>query len=280
MFELIKRVIIFSPLLIVSIYYLVVLYVLHFSLDSFLFPHVNENITELPQPYLSANSGGDELLIRHYGDTKNKCVIFFPGQHGGIARYQRDLFPYLVKYGVSVFAVSYPGQDDAKGHGRLTELPGLVHSGLAMLKKVCHAKETVFVGRSLGSMVAVQEAVHWQPKGLVLDGITPSLSQAIHTYMENHWYLRPASVLPIRRILRHDVSLRTALNKLNSTKITIFQGSLDVRTPLLPARRAVAGHPNVKFIEVTGARHSNVYLKARVQYVKGIVTLLGTKLKM
>jgi hypothetical protein len=272
-----KRAIIVGLLFAVFAYYLVVVYVLHFSLDAFVLPHARENINVLPPPYLMVSSNGNELLIRRYGNAINRCVIFFPGQHGGIVRYQHDLFPSLVRDGITVFSVSYPGQDGAGGHARLAALPRLIETGLTKLNDVCKIKDAVFIGRSLGSMMAVYQAAHWHPKGLVLDGIAPSLSDAIYTYMGNHWYLRPARVLPIKHILRRDYVLGTVLDQLASTKVIVFQGSLDKRTPLPLAKQAVAGRANVKFIEVPGASHSNVYLKAFAQYIDSIVTLLNAK---
>jgi hypothetical protein len=275
--EVIKRASIIGLLLVVCTYYLAAIYILRFSLDEFVLPPTDDNDIKLPPPYLLVSNSGNELLIRRYGNTKNRCVIFFPGQHGGIARYQSDLFPSLVRHGISVFAVSYPGQDGAKGHGRLSELPGLIETGLTRLESVCDARESVFIGRSLGSMVAVDQAVHWRPRGVVVDGISPSLADAIYTYMENHWYLRPACVLPIQKILRRHYVLGDALDELGSTKVIVFQGSSDVRTPLSLAKRAVAGRDNVRFVKVAGAAHSNSYLKAFSQYIGSVITLLDAK---
>jgi pimeloyl-ACP methyl ester carboxylesterase len=263
--------------LFVCTYYGTILYILRFSLDTFVLPQTNAGAVELVAPYLRVYRNGNAVFVRRYGNATDRCVIFFPGQHGGIERYQHELFEPLVREGISVFAVSYPGQDGAKGQARFSELPGLVDTALAKIDTICRLKHAVFVGRSLGSMVAALQAARWKPKGLVLDGVSPSLSAAIYAHMTTHWYLRPASVLPIAKVLLRDYDLGAALDQLDSTRVIMFQGSLDARTPLLPVRQLVVGRPDMKLIEVDGARHSDTYIKAFPEYLGSIVTLLGSK---
>jgi hypothetical protein len=55
------------------------------------------------------------IRIRQYGSSQLRhCVIFFPGQHGGISTYERNLFPTIKQLGITVYALSYPGQDGAQ----------------------------------------------------------------------------------------------------------------------------------------------------------------------
>lgn len=130
-------------------------YVCHFEIERLLFPtvtwagvHDEQSLHRVPGRH------GNALLVRQYGEPKVGCVVFFPGQHGGVARYQKDMFPAYAANGLAVFAVSYPGQDEAPGRAKLDEIQFLSNKALDFVGEACPLSRTVLVGRSLGSMVA------------------------------------------------------------------------------------------------------------------------------
>ena len=159
----------------------------------------------------------------------------------------------------------------------MDQLPGLLLDALTKVNSICRIQGSVFLGRSLGSMVAAMQSSQWRPRGLVLEGTSPKLSDAIYTYMESLWSLRPTTVLPVSMILKEDYSLKMVLDNLVSTKVIIFQGSADSRTPLLPVKQLIAGRSDTELIEVKGATHANAYMKAMPDYIDKIEGLLNSK---
>lgn len=121
-------------------------------------------------------------------------------------------------------AISYPGQDGARGDGDFENVQGLIQQALSRINQLYSIKDAIFVGRSLGSMVAVIAANKWHPRGLVLEGTSSALSDGIYSFMKSKWFLQPAILLPVKEIIKKDYSLSEGLTKLPNTKIAIFQG--------------------------------------------------------
>ena len=112
---------------------------------------------------------GNQLLVRQYGNTtNNNCIIFFPGRHGGIARYEEEIFYKLDLSNTSLFALSYPGYEGAKGSSSLQSLPSLIHKTLHKIEQEnhCNKTNTVFAARSLGAAIALEVAKDWRPAKL------------------------------------------------------------------------------------------------------------------
>lgn len=248
---------------------------LHYSLDQLVFLHTKaERTTEIGR-YHVTDLNGNEIIVRNYGKGANGCVIFFPGQHGGIRSYEKTLFDPLTERGVAVFALSYPGQDGAKGDGNFNNVQELVKKALTKINRSYPIKDTVFIGRSLGSMVAVLVADQWHPRGLVLEGTAPALSDAVYSYMKSKWYLHPAVLLPVQKIIKKDYSLTETMGKLTSTKITIFQGTNDSLMPLDQLNGIAKEHSNVSFFAVSSGTHSNTYIKSLPMYIETILNMLN-----
>jgi len=179
-----------------------------YRLDRLLFPEVSGFSTATIVAIMSTEQGtSSRMLIREYGTGRLGCVVFFPGQHGGAATYERNLFPLLVAQGVRVFAASYPGQDGAPGRASIAEVNILASKAVALVTSHCGSKHTIVLGRSLGTMVAAYSIGHNPVAGLILISAAPSLSSAINVYVRSHWYLYPFRMLRARSLIRRDYSL-------------------------------------------------------------------------
>jgi hypothetical protein len=211
---------------------------------------------------------GNIILIRRYGAPLRGCVVFFPGQHGGISSYEKTLFPKYVSNGIAVFALSYPGQDGAAGQSDLDEIQHLVQRALRIVGRTCPATRTVFVGRSLGSMLAAYAAGLTHPAGVVLEGAAPSLSSAIIVRLRMHWYLSPISLLPISELLPRDYRLVEGLSDHPPFSVVVFQGTADEQTPIQDLRAPGALPRNSRLIAVDGGTHSNTYNVAMASYIQ------------
>jgi surfactin synthase thioesterase subunit len=253
------------------IYYALAAYMLRFSLDRMVFLHTKPEHTAETGRYHITDSRGNEVLLRYYGKRGNGCVVFFPGQHGKIAVYEKALFAPLIERGITVFTISYPGQNGAKGNGDFDNVWELVDKALARIDEDRPVKDMVFIGRSLGSMAALMAAERWHPRGLVLEGAAPSLVEGVRSYMKAKWYLRPATLLPLRRIIKNDYSLIASGEKLEHTNITVFQGTKDSITPLDKIRELIGASSKFRLFAVDGATHNDTYLRVLPFYIKTVL---------
>ena len=156
----------------VALYFGAASYVLHFQMNRILFP----GTSSFQGPAAEATSrfqskAGNELLVRRYGPANVGCVVFFPGQHGAAAAYS---FTDYTDAGLAVFSLAYPGQDGASGRTDLDEIEGLVGEAIAAVRSECPSTRTVFVGVSLGAMLATYASRDAHPAGLVLTSAAPT----------------------------------------------------------------------------------------------------------
>ncbi|MDD2878809.1 MAG: alpha/beta hydrolase [Rhodoferax sp.] len=256
------------------LYFSAAAYLLHFEIDRFLFPST-------PSPNKPTGSvihkvigrTGNVMLIRRYGAPQLGCVVFFPGQHGGISSYEKNLFPSFMAKGIAVFALTYPGQDDASGRSELSEVQNLTQQALSIVGQTCTPGRTVFVGRSLGAMLAAYAAGVAHPAGLVLDAATPSLSSALVARLRSRWYLAPIAQLPVSRLLSHDYTLMEALSASTPFPVIVFQGTADEQTPIEALRATGAIPEGSRLLVVQGGTHSNTYLLALDAYVQSVLDM-------
>jgi hypothetical protein len=256
-------------------------YVCHFEIEQLLFPTVAwAGVHDEQSLHLVPGRHGNSLLVRQYGKPQVGCVVFFPGQHGGIARYQKDLFPAYAANGLAVFALSYPGQDEAPGRAKLDEIQFLSKKALDVVRAACPLSKTVLVGRSLGSMVAAYATQGIRPAGLILEAAAPSLSSAVLVRLRSHWYLSPLAGLPVSKLLPHDYSLAEALTVTPSFPVVVFQGTADEHTPIGLLRPAGVIPAGARLVPIPGGTHSNTYrlvLKDYVDVALRMIRLGGAK---
>ncbi len=190
--------------------------------------------------------------------------------------YEETLFPSVQKLGIAVYALSYPGQDGAEGRSNAATLLEDVDAALATIQDEtsCQPTDSVFIGRSLGATVAVHAAQRTRPKGLLLDGVAPSLTVAVKAEMRRHAATRPWAFLPVRSLVGNDFELLPLLQALRPIPVVIFQGTEDHVTPFAEIQTAVAGHDNVRFYAVPAGTHNHVYLTVMPEYLKALSELM------
>jgi pimeloyl-ACP methyl ester carboxylesterase len=258
------------------LYFLLPVLLLRFAMDRLTFAAQTNDSTHEDQRYEVKAGGHRSVVIRRYGRANAACVIFFPGQHGGMGTYERSLFPQIESAGAVVFAVSYPGQDGATGASQLRSLTDDVAAALDSFghDTSCIPAQSVFVGRSLGATVALAEAARFSPRGVLLDGVSPDLSGVVHAWFERHPLARGWNMLPVRALLADDFALTGIVTKLPATPVVIFQGTADQVTPFESMRIWAAANPAIRFIPVRGASHENAYLLGRACYLESLKSLL------
>lgn len=256
----------------IGLCYAVVAYGLRFEISRFLFPRTAAFTGSPAEATFRIKSrSGNELLLRRYGQARVGCVVFFPGQHGATAPY--SFAPYI-SAGLAVFAIAYPGQDGASGRTELSEIEGLVGHAIATVGNTCPLDRTVFVGVSLGAMLAAYASHSTEPAGLVLLSAAPSLSSAIRTRLRANWGLAPLSLLPLSRLLTHDYSLGESLKEPSSAQVVIFQGTNDNQTPIELLYRPDILSTGAHVIGVPGGTHSTTFALSQKAQVATILKML------
>lgn len=268
------RTLLFSIAALVLLYFGVGACVLRFALDPFVLPHVGNSVPAAAPLFLRTSSDdGNVMSVRRHGTAKLGCVVFFPGQHGMVSAYQKQLFPDFSAQGIGVLAVAYPGQDGASGTAHLVQILALATQVIATAEARCPNHRVVIYGRSLGAMVAAYVAGRSHPAGLILDSAAPSLSSAIRTRLRSRWYLAPMAVLPVSHLVAHDYSLAEALSNMRSVPAVVFQGTADTQTPL-PALQAAGVPGQLRVVQVSDGTHSNTDILARQLIVQTALAML------
>lgn len=244
-------------------------YLLYTQIPHYLFPHIAlTSKTEEEHELKFYGSLKNELIVREYGQSKEQCMLFFPGRHGGVKKYEKSLFKTFQNNNFKVFALSYPGQDGAKGRVEsIASLINLITQALKAIALNCHPKKTIIYGRSLGATVAVYSVGEIKVAGIILEGVAPSLSMAVNNYLNSKWYLKPLRLFPIKLLLPKNYDLSAPLSILNTTPISIFQGTSDLKTPLIELQQSWSYRDNVLLHAVKNGRHSDTYIRAKNEIV-------------
>ncbi|MFT7559594.1 MAG: hypothetical protein ACI93R_001506 [Flavobacteriales bacterium] len=261
-------------LLAVFLYMLACSIVLRFFLPALVFTDIPDVITHA-DGRMSFWDDDNELLIRHYdaADSQGRCVVFFPGQHGGVVRYEQEIFASLLSNNIDVFYLAYPGYEGAAGKPDFDMLDQLTNAAVERIgaEYNCESSNMVYVGRSLGASIALVAAKKYRPKAVVIDGVASSLSTVIHRRLASFALTKPLLLLPIEKILTTNFNLATLLDgPLKGINLTIFQAENDDSTPYRDIAPIAMKHPNVTLVKIMGADHGNAYLEAGALYFDAI----------
>ncbi|MCF6442927.1 alpha/beta hydrolase [Pseudoalteromonas luteoviolacea] len=268
------------------LYVLMVFIGLRFFLDELVFVTSPDDLTNESFSF-KVSEGKSEALVRVY-QTKNAghCVIFFLGRSGGIQRYEKEIFGYLLESGTNIYAISFPGYDGAAGRSTFSNVKELGNSALVHINKAgsCRLQESVFLGRSLGGAIAVELAVKNPPAGILVDSVAPSLAIAFRAKFKKSWFTTPAAYLPLEVFMAANPSFDQAISKFSS-RVVVLQGSHDLVASYEEIKGAIGTSQNVSVKEVKGATHSNTHIVGRNLYLKELdslfkrVQLQGPELK-
>ncbi len=261
----------------VAIYFSLPSIALRYYLPEIIFKKSN-NIASSEDALYKVSASNNEALIRQYGKPNNKqCAIFFPGRHGGILRYEKEIFEKLKRNGITVFSISYPGYEGATGNADFSSIPITINLALKKIEQQtsCIVGDAVYIGRSLGASVALETAKHIRPKGMVLDSLPLSLAKSIRTKLRDHIITAPLTLLPIEKLVGFDVSTKKALADLGEIPIVVFQGAQDKVTPLEDIEELLNGYDNISLNIIGTASHHDTYVLAGDKYFDAIRRLLA-----
>ena len=254
----------------VCAYFSIGAYLLYSQMPRFLFPHIAlTSKTEELHKFKFYDSLKNELIVREYGQSRKQCILFFPGRHGGVKRYENSLFKSFQNSNFKVFSISYSGQDGAIGQvNNIASLINLITEAMGTISLNCPLEKTIIYGRSLGATVAAHSVGETQVAGIILEGVSPSLSIAVNNYLNSKWYLSPLRALPTGLLLPKDYDLNEPFSLLLTTPVSIFQGTNDSQTPLSQLQKSWSYGDNVSLHIVKTGEHSNTYIQATNEIVK------------
>jgi len=257
-------------LFIIFAYFSIGAYLLYAQMPRYLFPNIVLTAqTEESHQFEFYDAFKNQLLVREYGQDNAQCMVFFPGRHGGVKKYQETIFKAFQKNNFKVFSLSYPGQDGALGQvNNIASLIKLINDAMKVISLNCPPEKTILYGRSLGSAVAMHAVSESKMAGLILESVGPSLSIAVNNYFKSRWYLRPLTILPITLLLPKDYDLNEPLALLKTTPVSIFQGAKDSQTPLKQLQQHWTYGDNVSLHIVKTGEHLNTYSQAINEIIK------------
>ena len=245
-------------------YFSIGAYLLYAQMPRYLFPNIVLTAqTEESHQIEFYDSFTNQLLVREYGQNNAQCMVFFPGRHGGVKKYQETIFKAFQNNNFKVFSLSYPGQDAALGQvNNIASLIKLINDAMDDISLNCSPEKTILYGRSLGAVVALYTVGEAKMAGVILERVGPSLSIAVNNHFNSKWYLRPLTILPIALLLPKDYDLNEPLALLKTTPVSIFQGANDSQTPLKQLQQHWTYGDNVSLHIVKAGEHSNTYSQA------------------
>lgn len=274
--QIIKIVIKFISLF-VLLYVVSISLALKYFLSELVFKKIEEASTNESSRY-AVKHLGDEALIREYISGSGKlCAFYFPGQGGGIPKYEKEIFVHSLERNISIYAISLPGYEGAGGKSTYESVLKMGQMAVEYINDntECKIFESVFIGRSLGSVVALRIAAAVHPKGLLLDSTATSLSVVVRNEMHKKLFLKAASILPIEMLMEFNPRMEDTMEVLSNTPIVIFQGELDTLTPYQGVKEFTKNYNNIEFIKVKDGTHSTTHVAAGVLYFDKLEALLG-----
>ena len=207
------------------------------------------------------------------GHIEAGCVVVFPGQHGLAGGFEEQIAPLMASRGVAVFTASYAS---TPGGPRLTlgQARRFASEVVGRVESRCGPRYVV-VGRSLGSMVAAYAVRSHRPVALLLEGASPSLAMAMRSV------LKPVlgrflvdDLIPLERLLSKNYSLWDALGAGQGFPVTIFQGTLDLQTPITDLTKPGAMPSWIEVVQVEGSDHQATWKALMPQYADRILGAL------
>ncbi|MCR5261284.1 MAG: lysophospholipase [Candidatus Gastranaerophilales bacterium] len=159
---------------------------------------------ELKEVYKPVRLFTKDLVKLHAGylppKDSNTVVLFFHGQSENITKWQ-DTFLFLKKLGVGALFLSYRGH--LKSAGRPSEEGIYIDAETAMqylLEQGFKPENIILWGRSLGSSPAIQTALKYNVKALILESPIENIRQAALSIFSR--YIKLFKILVLKRFIK------------------------------------------------------------------------------
>jgi fermentation-respiration switch protein FrsA (DUF1100 family) len=183
-------------------------------------------------------------------EKNGKIIVLFQGNGGNISHRDAKAAKFTGE-GYGVLLCGYRGY--GQNPGKPTE-EGIYRDARAALKWLekqgYNIGQMVFYGESLGSGVAVQMAVEFQPKHVILEA---PFSSAADVAKKHYFYL------PVDLMMKDRYDSHAKIKNMKAS-LLIIHGVYDGVIPISQGRKLfeAANHPK-EFIAIENAGHNNLY---------------------
>ncbi len=195
-------------------------------------------------------------------------LLWFHGNAGNISHRLENILLLRERLPLNIFIFDYRGY--GRSEGRPTE-EGTYLDGRAALAALREREEVdparvVFFGRSLGSAVAVELALHEPPLGLILEAPFTSIKELARRFLPF-----PA----LASLVRTGYNSICKISKVRAP-LLIIHGEQDEVVPIEQGRRLFHEAPGTKrFYAVLGAGHNDCYIVGGEPYFREIENFIG-----
>jgi fermentation-respiration switch protein FrsA (DUF1100 family) len=207
------------------------------------------NLGDTKEIFLTSADGAKIQTWVHSPTGHKPMVIWLHGNSYNLAQ-RKDKFRELIKMGYGLIAPSWHGFGKSEGRPGIKEIYDDARAAVNYLQQLGYKTEdTIIIGESLGSGVAVQMAVEHRFKEVFL--ITPYTSIADRA-QEIYWYL------PVKQLVKDNFESYDKIDRIDAP-LLIVHGDKDDVIPHSHAEKlfAKALEPK-KLIIYPGKGHSNL----------------------
>ena len=208
------------------------------------------------------------ITCRFYrGDDSWPWIIYFHGNGEVVSDYD-TIAVFYGKNNLNLVVADYRGYGASSGNPTLTALvhdaPILFRAVTEELSRKGQRKDVLLMGRSLGSISALELAYHYpeQIRGLIIESGFPSITQLIF-----HLGL-PAGAIDLFAIYEECIALVRKI----TTPTLIIHGEYDMLVPLREAEDLYKniGTTDKELIIIPGADHNDIMFVGLNQYFSAI----------
>ena len=222
---------------------------------------------------------GVEITCRFYkGNDAWPWIVFFHGNGEVVSDYD-NIAPFYTKRELNLVVADYRGYGASTGNPALVHLvhdaPILFRDITEEISRLGHEDYVWLMGRSLGSISALELAYHYSDKikGLIIESGFPSITQLIF-----HLGL-PSGAVDLFTIYEECI----ALVKKITTPTLIIHGEYDILVPLKEAEDLYGniGTTDKELLIIHGADHNDIMFTGFDEYfgiIQRFIQRTGTKL--
>jgi hypothetical protein len=262
-----KKALQLTGLFIVLMYLSFAAFLTVFQKNYLFFPHKN---TAPPPPSVSEVffPTSDGLTLHGWEMTnhpESPTVLFFHGNGGNISNRlaQLDILEDL-----KLNALLFDYREYGNSEGEITSEEDLYLDGEAawdFLTQSVPESEIIVWGRSIGSSIALETALHHEPQNVILESSFFSMDK---TAKDQYWYL------PVKTLLNYHFRNDLKIQNLTSDLLLIHSRD-DEFIPFYDSQALLelANEPK-SFLEIRGS-HNDGFLVSHDEYVAGIREFLG-----
>lgn len=230
----------------------------------FYFPAPSENRSDNATLHLVEVEEGVRIGCAMWARGKEFPTILYFHGNGETARDHDWIAPFYLEKGVNLFVADYRGYGDSDGKPTITNLMRDCHAVYRGLREIIQREgynpSLFLMGRSLGSMPAVELAYHYQDelKGLILESGSANNLRRLWDFLEG----------PEREKLLSGQFLNK--EKLRTVRIPtcVIHGEQD---QILPVQEAIelyesSGAEAKDILIIPGADHNDLMIRGHKQY--------------